>query len=278
MPDIPLYDFNPGSEKPLLHLAHANGFPPVTYRQALEPLFPHFHVVSFPFRPLRGDTPPGWLKSWAQLADDLLEGLKGMGGSPAMGVGHSLGGAVTLYAAVRQPALFSKVVLLDPTLLSPKLLWQIRLWKLVGFEARSFLVKGALKRKRAWENQEEAYGHFRGRKLFQNWSDEMVRTYTESITGPSPAGGVQLIYPPEWEARIYETIPTDVWRFVERLPQPTLVVRGEYSSTFTAASEEAFRKRKPDTDFRIIPGAGHLVAQEKPDETSKILVEFLVKK
>lgn len=278
MPDIPLYDFNPRSGKPLLHLAHANGFPPATYRQALEPLFPHFHVVSFPFRPLLGGTPPEWLRSWAQLADDLLEGLKEMGSPPVTAVGHSLGGAVTLYAAVRRPDLFSKVILLDPTLLSPKLLWQIRLFKLVGFEARSFLVKGALRRKKAWENQEEAYQHFRNRKLFQNWSDAMVRTYTESMTGPAPGGSVQLTYPPEWEARIYETIPTDVWKFVARLQQPTLVVRGEMSNTFTADSEKAFRKKQTHADFRIIEGAGHLIAQEKPTETGKLMLEFLVKK
>lgn len=277
MPDIPFYDFNPGSDKPLLHLAHANGFPPATYRQALAPLFFHFHVVSFPFRPLWGGSPPEWLKSWEQLADDLLESLKGLGRFPVIGVGHSLGGAITLYAAVRQPDFFSKVVLLDSTLLSPKVLWQIRLFKLVGFEARSFLVKGALKRKRTWGSPEEAYRHFRGRQLFKNWSDGMVRTYTENITGPAPEGGVQLVYPPEWEARIYETIPTDVWKFVERLQQPTLVVRGENSNTFTAASEKAFRKRKPHADFRIIQGAGHLIAHEKPDETGKILMEFLVK-
>src|SRR5579872_3799514 len=141
------------------------------------------------------------------MSDDLVEGLRTMGAQKIIGVGHSLGGVLTLYAAVKHPELFSHVILIDPTMLSPKLLWQIRLWKLFGFEARSFLIKGALRRKRNWGNRGEAYDYFRGRQLFKNWSDEMVKSYVDSMTGPSPTGGVQLIYPPEWEAQIYRTIP-----------------------------------------------------------------------
>jgi len=181
---------------------------------------------------------------------------------------------MTLYAAVQEPDLFSHVVLIDPTMLSPKLLWQIKFMKLFGLEARSYLVKGALRRKRTWESTEGAYDYFRGRQLFKNWSNEMVRAYAENMTAPSP-GGVQLIYPPEWEARIYKTIPTDVWKFAEQLRQPTLVVRGENSNTFTADSEKAFRKSNPRAEFKVIPGAGHLVAQEKPEELAQGLTKFL---
>ena len=101
-----IFDFNPGSTKPLIHLAHANGFPPSTYQKALQPLLAHYHVISFTVRPMWGDTPPEWLKHWSQMADDLLEGLKGMGAQKVIGLGHSLGGVLTLYAAVKQPELF----------------------------------------------------------------------------------------------------------------------------------------------------------------------------
>jgi len=209
------------------------------------------------------------------MSDDLLEGLKGVGAKRVIGVGHSLGGVLTLYAAVRRPDLFSHLVLIDPTMLSPKLLWQIKFMKLFGLEARSFLVKGALKRKRTWENNEEAYQYFRERRLFKNWSDEMVRFYVKSMTGPSSEGGVQLIYPPEWEARIYKTIPTDVWKYPGQLKMPVLVIRGESSNTFTAESEKAFKKFNPSATFAVVPGAGHLVPQEKPEEVGKLLAEFL---
>ena len=231
--------------------------------------------MSLRVRPLWGDTPPEWLKHWNQMADDLLSGLKEMGASKVVGVGHSLGGVLTLYAAVKAPELFSHVILIDPTMLSPKLLWQIKFMKLFGFEARKYLIKGALKRRRTWESAREAYEYFRGRQLFKNWPDEIVQAYTESMTAPSPTGGVYLIYPPEWEARIYQTIPTDVWKFAKLLTQPTLLIRGEDSNTFTADSEKAFRKINSNARFEVVREAGHLVPQEKPGEITKLIQEFL---
>ncbi len=269
------YDFNLGSTAPILHLSNANGFPPKTYHQALEPLFEHFHVLSFLPRPWWGTSPPEWLRSWDQMADDLLNKLKGMEAKKVVGIGHSLGGVLTLCAAVRQPELFEKVILIDPTMLSPRFLWRVRLMKLIGKDARSFLIEGALRRKRTWESRKAAYQYFRDRKLFKEWSDEMVLAYTEGMTAPSPTGGVYLTYSPEWEAQIYRTIPTDVWKMAKMLKVPTLVIRGENSNTFTADSEKAFRKVRPEARFEVIAGAGHLVAQERPMEIGKSIADWL---
>jgi pimeloyl-ACP methyl ester carboxylesterase len=110
--------------------------------------------------------------------------------------------------------------------------------------------------------------------LFKIWPEETVRAYVESITRPSPHGGVELAYPPEWEARIYQTIPTDVWKFARKLTQPTLVLSGEKSDVFTPASGEAFRKANPAVWLETIPGAGHLLAQEKPGEVGRRITKF----
>ena len=269
------FDFNPGSTGPLLHLANANGFPVETYRQTFQPLLDQYHVVSVPARPWWGTTPADWLRSWEQMADDLLEGLEELGFRGGVGIGHSLGAVLTLYAAVRRPGLFSRVILIDPTMLPPLFLWKVRLLRFVGLDARPRLVEGALRRRRTWESGEAAYRYFRERKNFMIWSDSMVRAYTEGITVPSPLGGVQLSYPPEWEARIYQTIPTDVWKKASLLHIPTLVIRGEVSNTFTAESERAFRKVFPTGQFMTISGAGHLAVQEKPDEVGRAILDFL---
>ncbi|HEY5039823.1 MAG TPA: alpha/beta hydrolase [bacterium] len=270
-----LFEFNPGSSKPPLHFAHANGFPPETYKAPLEPLLPDYRVISLRARPLWGNTPPEWLKNWSQLADDLLEGLKESGIQKVVGVGHSLGGVATLYAALKQPSLFTHIVLIDPTMLSPGLLRKVRWMKLFGWEARNQLVEGALRRKRNWESVEAAYEYFKGKPLFKNWPDETIRAYAQSMTVPSMEGGVEIAFPPEWEARIYRTIPTDVWKCAKLLQHRVLVIRGENSNTFTAESEKAFREANPQAVFAVVPGAGHLVPQEKPEEVGRLILNFL---
>lgn len=269
------HDFNPGSNKPFVHLAHANGFPPATYQKAIQNLLPHYHVVSFLARPLWGNTPPEWLHRWSQMADDLIEGLRDFSGQKMTGIGHSLGGVLTLYAAIKKPDLFSRVILIDPTMLAPRFLWKVKFMRLFGLEARSYLVKGALRRRRTWDSTEAAYKYFREKVLFKNWSDEIVKSYAVSMTGPSPEGGVQLLYPPEWEARIYQTIPNDVWKFAALLQQPTLIIRGETSNTFTIESEKVFKKINSKAIFEVVQGVGHLLPQEKPGEVGALISKFL---
>jgi pimeloyl-ACP methyl ester carboxylesterase len=270
------YDFNPESKQPLLHLAHANGFPPATYLLALKPLLEKFHVVSFYARPFWPDCPPAsTLKNWDIFADDLIRGLEELKASKITVIGHSLGGVATLNAAIRRPDLIGQVVLIDPTMLPPSFLAKVFWYNLLGMEIRKGLVEGALRRRRHWESRETAYESFKEKTLFKKWPTEILRAYVAGMTAPDEKGGVKLTYSPEWEAQIYRTIPTDVWKKAEKLTQPALVIRGETSNTFTADSEKAFRKANPSVRFEVVPGAGHLVAQERPDEVGRILQNFL---
>src|SRR5215470_8228519 len=129
-----LFEFNHAPSKPVVNLAVANGFPPETYAAALQPLFDRFHVVSVVVRPLRGDCPPESIQRWSQFGDDILEGLAGLTDQPVMAVGHSFGGIATMYAAVKNPKRFSRIVLLDPTLLPPYFLFGVWLARRFGKE------------------------------------------------------------------------------------------------------------------------------------------------
>ncbi len=269
------YRLTKKSSKPILHLSHANGFLPPTYKKALQPLVKHYQILSLKIRPLWEGENPKQLNHWSLFADDLIRGLDSIEAKGIVAVGHSLGGVVTLYAAIKRPDLFSRVVLLDPTLLDPERLRKIRIMRFLGLETRRSLVQGALRRRNHWQSVHEAFVSFKEKQLFKTWPQETVRAYAKSITGSSPRGGVDLIYPPEWEARIYQTIPTDVWKAARRLTHPTLVLSGSESEVFTSASGEAFRKANRTVQLETIPGTGHLLAQEKPLEVGKRIAEFL---
>lgn len=248
---------------------------PPTYKKALQPLENNFQIISLKIRPLWEGESPKQLKHWSLFADDLIRGLDSIKAKGITAIGHSLGGVVTLYAAVKRPDLFSRLVLLDPTLLDPFRLRKIRLMHLLGMETRRSLVMGALRRRKNWGSVQEAYLSFKEKPLFKKWPKETIRAYATSITRPSSRGGVELAYPPEWEARIYQTIPTDVWKYVRRLIRPTFVLAGKDSHVFNLKSVEAFRQACPVARVETIPDAGHLLVQERPLEVGRRIVRFL---
>jgi len=274
------HDF--GGDGPIIHLAHANGFPPGSYRPLAETLTDHYHVIGLPSWPLRPDSQ---LKDpdWHPLADDLIRGLDhlsldgALGLSPGgiIGVGHSMGGVLTLWAAVRRPDLFRAVVLIDPVFLPPAWLWAVRLLRLLGLQRRLPLVRGALRRRRTWPSRQACYEHYRDKRIFATWPDASLRAYAEAGTRERAGGQVELVYPPEWEAHIFATTPTDVWRAVPRLCVPALVIRGEHSDTFRPESQARMERLVPQARFVVIPDAGHMAPMERPAETGATIRDFL---
>jgi pimeloyl-ACP methyl ester carboxylesterase len=268
-----LHDF--GGKGPILHLAHANGFPPGTYRLLAETLTKHYHVIGLPSRPLWPDSRPESVTSWHPLANDLVQGLEDLGLSHIVGVGHSLGGVLTLWAALRRPDLFRAVVLIDPVILPPSWLWALRLMRGLGLQHRQPLVQGALHRRRTWPSSRACFEHYRSKSLFARWSDASLCAYVESGTCRRADGKVALLCPPEWEAHIFATTPIHIWRDVSRLRTQTLVIRGEHSETFRAAAQARMARRLPGAHFVTIPDSGHLVPMEQSLSTGAFICKFL---
>jgi len=273
--DVPklLHDF--GGRGPLLHLAHANGFPPGAYRHLAEILAQEYHVIALPARPLWPGSQPQEAPSWRVLAHDLVEGLASLDVGRIVGVGHSLGAVLTLWAALEHPDLIRAIVLVDPVLLSPARLWAVRMVRSLGLQHRLPLVQGALRRRRQWPSRQDCFRHYRAKPFFATWSDAALHDYVSSVTRPRPDGQVELAYSPEWEAHIFATTPTDVWHQVGRLGMPVLVIRGEHSDTFTPRAQALLARRLPETTFTTISGAGHLVPLQKPAAVGAAILRFL---
>ncbi len=273
----PIYEF--GGSGPVLHLAAANGFPPATYHPLLEPLTRRYRVVSLLPRPLWPDPPPpADLASWRELATDLLEGLRAHSLTDVVAVGHSLGGVLSLLAVLAEPGRFRALALLDPVILPPRVTFAIWLARALGLQARLPLVQGALRRRARFSSVEEAFDYWRSKPLFRGWPEETLRLYARSMTCPAASGdGLELAYPPEWEARIYQTVPADLWREVPRLRGllPVLVVRGADTDTFTGASARRFCRLVPEAAYAVVEGHGHLFPHTAPGETCGLLEAWL---
>ncbi|HUG27645.1 MAG TPA: alpha/beta hydrolase [Gemmatimonadales bacterium] len=268
------------STRPPLHLAIANGFPPVTYTPFVQPLLECHRVFTLPPRALWPGIgePPTQPGTWVTLAEDLLTGLKTHTRGPVIGVGHSYGGVATLLAAVREPERFQKLVFLDPTILPVPVMAQIAELRRKGEPARFDLVEGARRRRSRFSSVEEAYAFWRSRTLFELWPDSTLRLYAASMTRPAADGdGVELTWTGAWEAYYYESFYAETWVEAARLSAeiPLLVLTGGTSTTVVPEAVEEMRQVWPWAEIKTIPGHGHLFPQEMGAGAGETVAEWL---
>ena len=268
-----LKDF--GGDGPVIHLAHANGFPPGTYKPFAETFTDRYHVVGLPSRPLWPGFRPDSAPNWNVLADDLIKGLDALGLKNIIGLGHSMGGVYTMLVAIRRPHLFRAVVLIDPVILPPTRLRVLKWMRWLGLGQRQPLVQDALHRRRIWPSREACYQRWRSKPFFGNWPDESLWAYVKAGTHEREDGQVELVYPPEWEAHIFATAPTDIWDYIPQLRTRAVVIRGEHTNVFRPDSQRRMERLLPEVCFHIIADAGHLVPMERPAETGAVIREFL---
>lgn len=264
-----------GGAGPLLHLAHANGFPPEAYRALATRLAARFRTVSTGLLPLWPGASPGSVRSWDDLTQGLLAALRSRGVRGAVGVGHSVGAVCSMKASVADPGLFDRLVLIDPVLFCGPRALAWGLMKRLRLARLAPIVRGALRRRDHWASREEVLASWTGKPLFASFDPGALQDYVDSALVVAPGGGVSLRYTPDWEARVFETTPSDEWRTVAAIPVPVLVIRGERSDTFTAAAARRLRVCLPTARVVEVPGTTHMLPFERPDVVADVVAGFL---
>ncbi len=270
MTPIPYLDF--GGNGPLLHFAHANGYPPGSYRLFINELRSYYHVLAMQQRPLWANANPQEMTDWQLFADDLIRFLDQQRLQNIIGVGHSMGAVATMFAALRRPELFRALVLIEPVFLPPHILQMTA----ANPEAAALapLVQNALHRRRHWASRQEAFDRFRRKEVFRRWSDEALWDYVNHATREAENGFV-LAFPREWEAQIYSHPPLTVWEDVPRLTHPTLAIRAAESDTIYPQPWQLWQRLQPGAIFVEIEDAGHMVTMERPSHLAAIIREQL---
>jgi pimeloyl-ACP methyl ester carboxylesterase len=274
--NIPGFDFS-GEGAPL-HFLHANGYPPDCYIPLFRLLKTRYHVFGMKLRPLWDDPKAENLTDWYPLTDDLLQFLTTGGRTPVIGVGHSVGGIVTLRAALRDPGKFRALVLLDPVLFVPSILvmWNLARVLRLGYKFHPKII-GAQRRRRTFDNLELAFRGYRSRSVFRFMSDENLRAYIAGITRPKADGGFELAYSPEWESLIYLTAlrDFDLWRDLPKLQVPTLIIRGAETDTFLENAEKLVKRKNPGVQVKTLAKSTHILPLERPQEVFDLINGFL---
>lgn len=253
----------------LIVFSHANSFPAATYGVLFKSLrsrgFTVKAVDKFGHDP---DYPVtnNWPHLVQQLHDVAAREVE-RHGEPAFLVGHSLGGFLSLMCAARHPSLARGVLLVDSPLLGG--------WKATALGAmkRTQLVgsispgRVSRKRKHRWPSQEDAFEHFRHKKAFARWDEQVLRDYIAHCTHDEDGERV-LSFDRDIETAIYNTLPDNLDQLLKRHPLRCNVAfiggrdSEEMKQVGTAMTLQVTRGR-----MMMLDGS-HLFPMEKPVATA----------
>jgi pimeloyl-ACP methyl ester carboxylesterase len=200
---------------------------------------------------------------WPHLVAELIDRIASSYREPVIGAGHSLGGFLTLRAAVRRPELFRSIIVMDspiPKRWSGTALQMVKRFGLVDRLTPAGVTRG---RRAHWASVEEAIEHFRGKRNFRHFDPDCLRDYV-TLGMERKGHGVGLAFDPDVEYRIYRTIPHDLVRDLPALAVPAGFVCGEESSEMRRPGLVDVEKH-----FRVVRvRGGHLFPFERPHEAA----------
>lgn len=280
-PEVVLRGWSSGHERSkntCLHFIHGNGFSSLTYATMLSELAGQYDLFLQDVAG-HGDSDAderfvGWNETAARCGQ-VFEQFH-LTNRPVVGLAHSFGGCITALMAAQQPHWFERLILLDPALFPPKLLWILRGMKLSGLVAHVPLAKQARKRQAAWSNRKQLESYFTGRGVFRGWCQASLEDYFQHALKQSSDGQYQLKCPPSMEAAIFASYPKKLWYSFRKLSTPTLIVMGEDTFPFFREAYTYAAKINPKIQLLEVKG-GHCFMQERPQETAGLILSLLNK-
>jgi pimeloyl-ACP methyl ester carboxylesterase len=253
----------------LVVFSHANSFPASTYGVLFRQLRSRGFVVKAvdqyghdPRYPVTDNWP-----HLVQQLHDLAAREADKAGEPAFLVGHSLGGFLSILCAARHPQLARGVLLLDSPLLGG---WKARA---LGAAKRTQLVGSvspgriSRQRKNRWPSHAAALEHFRHKKAFARWDEQVLLDYVTHGTHDEDGERV-LSFDRDVETAIYNTLPDDMDRVLRRHPLrcPVAFIGGLQSEEIQQVGL-AMTKAVTQGRMMFLDGS-HLFPMEKPLATA----------
>ncbi len=254
---------------PLIIFSHANSFPASTYGVLFRSLRALGHTVCA-LEKLGHDPRFPVTNNWPNLVQQLAEFAHlqvAAHGAPAMFVGHSMGGFLSLMVAARHPTLARGVVLLDAPLLGGWRANTLALLKHSGLMGSLSPSAVSRKRRQHWDSEQQALAHFQRKKIFARWDPQVLQDYIAHGT-INVAGQRVLSFDRAVESTLYNTLPHNLERWLRAHPLQSSVafIGGTESQEMKRAGMSLTRKLARG---RITMLAGsHLFPMEAPHETA----------
>ena len=211
--------------KPMIQFLHANAYPPECYSKMFRS-FEDYQITLPRQRPLWNNADPSQMKSWHLFKEDIIRHMDDSGRKGVIGMGHSMGGVVSMLAAIERPDLFSQLVLIDPVIL-PTMVTTINLLPYTLLKKSLPIVKIAAKRKHIWKDRSDAKLFLLTKKVYQRFDGEVFDDFLQYGL-KDIEDKVTLAFPRAWESRVYASAP-NLWSVLKKIQCPVSIIKAEFS-------------------------------------------------
>lgn len=258
----------PDDEVTILY-SHATGF----HGRVFAPVAEHlttFDQTTFDYRGYGDTVPPsGWRLAWDGFGDDALAVARATvtlhDGRRVIGVGHSMGGAGLVMAALRDPQLFDALVLFEPIIFPPEVRSQAG--------RANPLADVTRRRRRSFASFDEALANFAAKPPLSSLAPAALDAYVRHGF-VSRDGAVHIKCDPEFEAQTYEMgAMHDTWQRLGELQVDTWVLAGAHAPNSPAAIAPRIAELMPRCTFVEWPDRGHFGPLEDPARFARFIAE-----
>lgn len=201
--------------------SHANGFHGRCFDPVIATLVADYECASFDLRG-HGDSAvsPDWSVAWQGYGDDALAIAKQIS-KPTIAVGHSMGGAALVMAALVEPQLFRALILYEP-IIFPSAIREIASKN----SAPSPLVEGARRRRKTFATRADAFANYASKPPMNAFDPRALHAFVD-YGFRDASDHIELKCAPEHEARNFEMGAIhETWDQLKNLRVPTWVVSG----------------------------------------------------
>jgi lipase len=250
----------PGEDPPLL-FAHATGFHGRCWDRIIQE-FPGRHAIALDSRGHGRSGKPDPPCFWRDFGRDLAAVAEHLNVRNAIGIGHSMGGHLTVQAAALRPETYRALLLVDPTIFP---------FEFYGTEPPDAAF--TLRRRAVWSSPDEMFDRFRSRGPFARWQAEILHDYCDYGLLPNGSDYV-LACPPPIEASIYwnsNTPESNIYPEIASIGQPVVVMRagtvrtpGVFNLSASPTAIDLASKFARARDM-VLPECSHYIAMERPD-------------
>jgi esterase len=217
-----------------------------------------YHVIALD---MRGHGDSAWSPDGAYLVEDYVKDLEAVVDQLKLRnltlLGNSTGGRVVQVYAGLHPDRVARLISED---VGPERTNDIA----------SAFTRQVAQEANGWASEEELLASLK--KSNPKIPEPILASYAHFGSRQRPDGRIEWKRDPDLAKGF---VPTELWRFVEKIKCPTIYILGGASRIVPPETQEKLRQTLPDVRIVVMPGLGHYPDQEATADFIRIVRDFL---